>query len=224
MTDPQEPVSSLAASLDGSGAQVIEVARGLARRDASSVSQFYERHVDGLYALVMTRVRGDSALAEDIVQETFLEAIHRAEAYDPSRGSLRAWLWTLSRNVLRKHLRHHPRGQDLIARQLRLDQSWAELAGVLDGARSSDEILLRQETRELVTATLASLEPRYRQVLERKYIDGCSLSVLAEELAVSQDAAKSLTARGRRAFRELFDEIAERARADRPATAKPERR
>jgi RNA polymerase sigma-70 factor (ECF subfamily) len=45
------------------------------------------------------RVLGDNGLAEEAVQETFLKAWRRAHRFDPSRASLRTWLFAILRNT-----------------------------------------------------------------------------------------------------------------------------
>jgi RNA polymerase sigma-70 factor (ECF subfamily) len=45
------------------------------------------------------RVLGDNGLAEEAVQETFLKAWRRANRFDPSRASLRTWLFAILRNT-----------------------------------------------------------------------------------------------------------------------------
>ena len=181
---------------------------GMARREAASLERFYQAHVDGLYAAILGRVRGDASLAEDVVQETFLEALRRADSYDPSRGSPRAWLWMLSRNVLRKHLRDHPRRRRLDELAQQLDATHGQLQAALADGVASDELLEREETRALVTATIASLDPNHRRLLRRKYVAGDSLAAIASDLAISPEAVKSSLARARRAFRERFAELA----------------
>jgi DNA-directed RNA polymerase specialized sigma24 family protein len=44
-------------------------------------------------------------------------------------------------------------------------------------------------------------------VLERKYLDGATLEQIASEIAATEEAAKSLLARARRAFRETFQTL-----------------
>jgi RNA polymerase sigma-70 factor (ECF subfamily) len=196
----------------GGGQSAAErLALGVSRREASALRQLYESHVDGLFAFVMVRARGDRSLAEDVVQDTFLAALSRVEQYDPGRGSLRSWLWTLSRNVLRRHLRHHPRQQDLRRAERRLDACWAELGSAFDGTLPGDEHLEREETRAMVTTALANLKPQHRRVLERVYVDELRLAEVARELALSGEAVKSLLARARRAFRRTFLELADEA-------------
>lgn len=172
--------------------------------DEAALERLYEEHVDGLYAFVFYRVGRDPAIAEDVVQDTFLVAIDHAADYDPQRGSLRAWLCTLSRNVIRKHLREHPRVQPLGSTWERIDHSLAEIFETLDSAPLSDEVIAREETRDLVNMTIANLPDHYRSILEKKYVGGETLEQLARELALTEEAAKSLLARARKAFRETF--------------------
>ena len=179
----------------------------LARAAAGStraLEQLYDSHVDGLYAFVFYRVGRDAELAEDVVQETFATALDRIEQFDPARGSLKSWLFSLSRNAARDQLRSHRRSTELAAMWERIDRSLAQIFESLDQTPLTDEILARAETRDMVNMTIAHLPDNYRQVLERKYVAGESLAALAGELGMSADAVKSLLARARRAFRDTF--------------------
>lgn len=86
----------------------------------------------------------------------------------------------------------------------RIDETFAQVFAALDHEPLSDEVIAREETRDLVNVTIAHLPERYRAVLEQKYVGGDSMAELAARLEVSEDAAKSLLARARRAFRETF--------------------
>ena len=57
----------------------------------------YDRHSGAVYAAA-ARLSSDRGLAEDIVQETFLALWDRAEQFQPTLGSLSAWLLTIARN------------------------------------------------------------------------------------------------------------------------------
>lgn len=178
-----------------------------ARGDADAVGRFYDAHVDGLYAFVFYRVGRDQALAEDIVQDTFTRAFARKGDYDAARGSVASWLTTLSRNVIRDHLREHRRADEVAERWDRIDASLTQLYDALERAPLPGEVLARAETRDLVNMTIAHLPEQYRLALARKYVDDKSLEDLAGELGVSIDAAKSLLARARRAFKETFSTL-----------------
>lgn len=193
--------------------------------DDAAIVDLYERHVAGLWAFVFYRVGRDPVLCEDVVQETFLLALERSGAdarvtqpgspsvkparFDPERGSLGGWLCGLSRNVIRKHLRAIRRGHELGQRWERIDATLAQTFSNLDTIPLSDELLEREETRDLVQMTIANLPDDYRDALERKYVRGESLRELAIAHACSESAAKSMLARARRAFKNAFAALAQ---------------
>lgn len=179
----------------------------LRRGDPRALEQIYDANVDGLYTFVFYRVGRDPSLAEDVVQETFAKALKRVDDYDSERGSVQSWLCTLSRNVIRDHLRAHRRAAELASMWERVDETLAQVFEALEQAPLSDEVIAREETRDLVNMTIANLPDHYRQALRQKYVEGDSVSELAKRLAVSEDAAKSLLARARRAFRETFSTL-----------------
>ncbi|MCB9753633.1 MAG: sigma-70 family RNA polymerase sigma factor [Myxococcales bacterium] len=181
-----------------------DLLRAAASGDDAALTELYERHVDGLYAFVFYRVGRDPSLAEDVLQETFLAGLERASQFDPARGSLHMWLCTLSRNIIRAQLRAARRPRELAATWARIDATLAQVFQALADEPLGDEVLAREETRELVHMTIANLPDMYRDALERKYVQGDSLREIAGALRVSEVAAKSLLARARRAFRETF--------------------
>jgi RNA polymerase sigma-70 factor (ECF subfamily) len=175
--------------------------------DQRALTRLYQAQVDGLYAFVFYRVGRDAALAEDVVQETFTRALSRPGDYDAERGSMQSWLCTLSRNVIRDHLRAHRRSAELAAAWDRIDESLAQIFAALDQVPLTDEVIARDETRDLVNMTIANLPEKYREVLHAKYVDGSSLTEMAQRMELSEEAIKSLLARARRAFRQTFDAL-----------------
>ena len=63
------------------------------------VRDAYAAYSGELYGFAM-RSLGDSGLAEEAVQETFLRAWRAGERFDPKIGSLRTWLFAILRNVV----------------------------------------------------------------------------------------------------------------------------
>ncbi len=178
--------------------------RAASAGDKQAIAKFYDAHVDGLYTFIYYRVGRDTALAEDVVQETFATALSRHADYDPARGSVGSWLTVLSRNVIRDHLRDHQRSDELAAAWDRIDATLAQTFAAMAERPLPGEVLERAETRDLVHMAVAHLPEQYRTALQRKYVDGESLDTLAHELGISVDATKSLLARARRAFRDTF--------------------
>jgi RNA polymerase sigma factor (sigma-70 family) len=84
------------------------------------------------------------------------------------------------------------------------DDDLLGLYAKLDTEPFDDELLQREETRDLVNATMAELPDHYREVLEQKYVQGKSQREMAERWQLSEKAIESQLTRARKAFRETF--------------------
>jgi RNA polymerase sigma factor (sigma-70 family) len=71
---------------------------GLAAGDRDAASAFVRRYQRRVFGLARTIVADDRA-AEDVAQEAFVRAWKHAASYDPRRGSVVAWLLTITRNL-----------------------------------------------------------------------------------------------------------------------------
>ena len=63
--------------------------------DQSAMAQLYDRYSSVVYAVAL-RVLGDTGVAEDLLQEVFMQLWRKPEAFDAARGSLPAWLTVTS--------------------------------------------------------------------------------------------------------------------------------
>src|SRR5262249_11787766 len=81
-------------------------ADALARGDAAAFEQAYQRF-GGVACGLAYRILGNRAEAQEVVQEVFWQLWRRAGEYDRARGSLVAWLFTMTRNRALDLLRTH---------------------------------------------------------------------------------------------------------------------
>ena len=65
--------------------------------DEQAMAQLYDRYSPIVYSVAL-RVLGDTAGAEDVLQEVFLQLWRRPDVFDASRGSLPGWLAVIARN------------------------------------------------------------------------------------------------------------------------------
>jgi RNA polymerase sigma factor (sigma-70 family) len=72
-----------------------------------NAARLFEDHGQALFAYAARRL--DSALAEDIVAETFRSAIEGASRFDHALGNERAWLFGIASNLMRRHWRTEQR-------------------------------------------------------------------------------------------------------------------
>jgi RNA polymerase sigma-70 factor (ECF subfamily) len=176
--------------------------------DRAAAEQLLSRHLDALYEFVHYRVGGDRTLAEDVVQDTVLCALERLAAFE-GRSSLHTWLCGIAKNKIREARRaRRPAPLERL-----LDDTDSEIDAILAAIESEpipDEVLEREETRQLVGATLSSLPPDYRDALIRKYVDGLTAAEIASATGRASKAAESLIHRARRAFVRVFQLLARR--------------
>ena len=64
--------------------------------------RIYRREAQGLYGFLAYRT-GDSALAEDLLADTFERALRARRGFDRRRGTERNWLYAIALNLLRDH-------------------------------------------------------------------------------------------------------------------------
>ena len=82
----------------------ISVERGLVKRlrrgDKAALRELYENAFGPLYQYVFFRADENHEVAEDIVHDTFLEAVKSLKNFSPGKGTLQAWLRGIARNLL----------------------------------------------------------------------------------------------------------------------------
>lgn len=174
--------------------------------DAESVRLLAEAVLQPLYTFCLYRVGGDTHRCEEVVQETLVRALRDLERYDPARSgdNIFPWLTGLARNEISRVLARDRRSLSLDALWTRIDRELLPLYQCLEAEPLDEELLRREETRQLVDMTLSQLPPRYREALEAKYVSGVSVSDLAILWHSTEKAVESQLSRARKAFRATF--------------------
>jgi RNA polymerase sigma-70 factor (ECF subfamily) len=180
-------------------------ARALAG-EADAVKALAESALGPLYCFCFYRVGRNRHLCEEVVQETLVRAIRDLANYDPARGrnNIFPWLTGLARNEIHRTLAREKGGVSLEALWTRVDKELLALYARLELEPFEDDVLLREETREMVNATMSQLPMHYREALEAKYVHGKSVRDIAGLLQISEKAVESQLTRARKAFRAAF--------------------
>ena len=171
------------------GTRDIDCLRRMGAGDESALTELYDRYIALVFPVAM-RILGNQAEAEDVMQDVWLQVWRNTASYDKSRGTLSAWLLTITRSRALDAVRSRS------ARSRREDQARAAapdaVAPVLDGETSS--------SRDAVRAAFDRLEPHHRTVLELAYWQGLSQREIAERMQQPLGTVKSWT---RQALREM---------------------
>lgn len=151
----------------------------------------YDRNVDALYAYAWYRSGKRADRAEEVVQETWLTAVRRIKAFDPTRGPFDAWVRGIAANVLKNQRRRWRRD--------------AQAEALRDDSLSHEP--LPPENGELIGLALSALPPCYQTVLRAKYEERLSVAEIAARLGATAKATESLLTRAREAFRAVFQNL-----------------
>jgi RNA polymerase sigma-70 factor (ECF subfamily) len=155
------------------------------------IRSLYEQHGRSLLAYA-TRLTGDRAAAEDVVQETLLRAWKHADDLVEGKGSVRGWLLTVARNIVTDRAR---------ARAVRP----AEVTAVVDRSHEGDHAEAVVNTMVVLDA-LDQVSPEHREVLVELYYRGRTVSEAATTLGVPPGTVKSRSFHALRALRAVMGE------------------
>jgi RNA polymerase sigma-70 factor (ECF subfamily) len=174
--------------------------------DVEAVQAMTDAALQPLYAFCLHRVERNRHLCEEVVQETLLRALRELANYDPTRSndSIFPWLTGLARNEIQRVLAREKGGRSLEALWAKVDRELLAVFTRLESEPFADELLQREETCELVNATMAQLPLHYREALEAKYVGGKSVRDLASAWHTTEKAVESQLTRARKAFRATF--------------------
>jgi RNA polymerase sigma-70 factor (ECF subfamily) len=170
----------------GAGQLLGEARRG---REAAFLRLFDVHHLP-LFRFAW-RLTGSTADAEDIVQECFLALLRPECGFDPSRTSLRTYLFGTVRNQALKRLRGR-------------EQAEGAMATESPDYRTPESEALRGETAEAVADAIAALPETQREVLLLAHYEQLSLAEIAEITELEITAVKSRLQRARAALRETL--------------------
>lgn len=147
--------------------------------DERALAALYDRHASTAYGLAVAIVR-EAADAEEAVADAFAQVWRTAGQFDPGRGSVTAWLATITRTRALDLVR--ARGRRARALDRAALGNPAGVAAPLAAVDATDRGVERTEARDLVARALAALPEPQRIVLELGYFGGLSQSQIASEL------------------------------------------
>ena len=156
----------------------------------ATIRSLFDEHGRSVLAYA-TRLTGDRAAAEDVVQETFLRAWKNADDLVEGKGSVRGWLLTVARNLV-------------------TDRARAKAARPAEVAEVADHPPVHVDHSEAVVNTVVVLDALeqmsadHREVLVELYYKGRSVAEAASALGVPPGTVKSRSFYALRALRAVM--------------------
>jgi RNA polymerase sigma-70 factor (ECF subfamily) len=183
-------------ALQMSGQHDEELARRLQRRDPLAMAELYDRFGRLAYSVIVAIVR-DKAIAEDLVQETFLRVWNRVHAFEADRGALGPWLLAIARNRAIDHLRSLTARMDRNAYELDVREHPSLFVDM-------ERDVLNTDHARVIRKAIATLTAQQQKVIELAYYEGLSQTEMAERMGEPLGTVKTWV---RAALKHLREEL-----------------
>jgi len=166
----------------------------------TAMEEFYNIYRNRLYFVVLEQVGRDQALAEDLVQETFLAAL---SSLDKFRGDSQLYTWLRSIafhkiNDFYRHQAREPKPQESppdFDAMKQLEQTGGDEPAPLT-------VLESEEIRQSVHEALEGLPQDYQEVLVLKYLEEMPVLEISQVMGRSPKSVEGLLSRARKAMRD----------------------
>lgn len=148
----------------------------------SEFETLIERHYPQIRRAAML-LTGDAWNAEDLAQETFLQAMQSWCRFDQT-NRVESWLYSILVNLDRKRRRQHVRGWRRVA-------IWFARRDSTIDRRSPAESIEVREWNESVWNTVAALPEQQQQAIVLRYAEGLSYEEIARAMDCPAGTVKS---------------------------------
>ena len=140
--------------------------------DRNAFSELVRIHAQGVLNVVY-RMCGDTLIAEDAAQETFIRAWLNLSSYRP-QTSLRNWLYRIAFNA----------GMDMLRKNRRILPDDIEDMQLTDGRPGPETLVSQQERTDMVQRAILSLPDASRAILVLREYEGLSYQEISSTLDI----------------------------------------
>ncbi|PWT74748.1 MAG: RNA polymerase subunit sigma-70 [Bacteroidetes bacterium] len=144
-----------------------ELISALRERNNQAFTYLYDNYSGALYSIILQIVH-NTDLADDILQEVFLNIWRKIETYDPSRGRLFTWMLNIARNAsidtLRSGSFQNSQKNQVIQENVHFKSQVTEI--------NADNIGLKK--------ILTKLKPEHRTLIDLAYFKGFTHEEIAQ--------------------------------------------
>lgn len=173
------------------------------RGDLEALGILFDRHHTVLYGF-LSRLLGDPAAAEDVVQEVFVRIWRHRSTFGREKA-FTAWLYTIARNAAMDEIRKRGKRPRSFT-DLQAGPDGLELAAGTGGP-GPDAELWKRTVREQVREALRKLPAEQRLCLVLKEYEGKSHREIGEILGCTEGHARVIAHRARQAMRRLLQPL-----------------
>jgi RNA polymerase sigma factor (sigma-70 family) len=165
-------------------------------REPHQFTLVFDRYFPQVHSYIARRLGSD--LADDLSSETFLIAFRQRDRFDGRTGVVRAWLYGIATNLIRRHRRD----------EVRAWRAAAKLPALTTAAGHEDRITAQvtaQGVGRQLARALAKVSAKDREVLMLVALGELSYEEVAAALGIAYGTVCSRLSRARRVVREGLD-------------------
>jgi RNA polymerase sigma-70 factor, ECF subfamily len=136
--------------------------------DPGALAELYDRHFDGIYRYLFTRLH-HQADAEDLTEQVFLKMVDSIQSYRPRGVAFSSWLYRIAHNMLVDRYRRAARNAVELSAQVRDERPQADPATMAQNS----------EDRQRLLEAIRRLTPEQQQVITMRFIDNLDVEEIA---------------------------------------------
>ncbi len=200
----------MAPALDLPNLPDADVARLAQQGREAAFRELVRRYERPVFSLVFRMVR-DSAVAEDLAQDTFIKVLNHVDKYRPE-FKFSSWLFKIANNVAIDHLRRRQLdtismdGSPNAATAADVEATSFDIA---DKSESALEVLEAKELGSAIERAIGALRPEYRACIMLRHVEGRSYEEIAATLDLPLGTVKTYIHRARHQLREALEHLRE---------------
>ena len=160
----------------------------LKEQNENALSSLYDKYSGAIYGVII-RICKDEALAEDILQETFLKIWQKAHSFDPEKGKFYTWAHRIAKNAVLNALRSK--------RNLIQNEDLSVYSNKEEFNTKTDYLALN--------GSIKKLEPHHQKAIDLVYFKGLTHREAHEEMAVPLGTFKSYVKQALKKLRETYN-------------------
>jgi RNA polymerase sigma-70 factor (ECF subfamily) len=163
----------------------------------SAFADIYDQYVPRVYTYIRYRV-DDTQTADDLVAQTFEQALRSLGNYRMEQAPLGAWLFGIAHHVVSRHYRSKNR------------QRWLPLDTISEHESNSllpEDIAIRKETNHRLVRAVAQLPNRERNLIALKFAGGLTNRQIAEVTGLSESNVGVIVYRSLKQLRGILSDV-----------------
>lgn len=157
-----------------------------------NIEDLYAQYFNDVYHFVLSLTK-NSALTEDIVQETFTRAYLNLDSFRNQPN--KAWLFTVSRNIYYDHIRKNKNIADI-------DYDYSTIP---DTNISPEDALFQKENLQQLYEEIMNLKENYRDAIICFYLKELNYKEAATEMNVTESNFKSILFRAKKSLKRSLE-------------------